>query len=952
MALPQVGAPLPTPALGGLDGVPGTFASLTEITGDAELLLLATTTEGAMTDRLRQTLVGLKEATQQWDGSATPGVAAAAVSMVPAGNLRKLARKANVEYPLLSDPGREWLGELGAPSDGSVALLLVSVPTATVLQRWDESKPVSEIMKSVGAALEKGRAALECEVGAYVAKARAVAEAAASAEAAAQQQKELAQRVAQAQKEAAAREKQEAQQRAAEELEALNRQMAEKLAAEAAAKEAAKKEKAMKKLSKGAKAKGAEKALALAGAAKGKESKKEKAAKLKQMQKAQKAEKAAVLTLEKGGAAASKPADEAASTAAAAASLAAAVATAPPPPPATAATSAAATVVDDYDVSLIRNFCIIAHIDHGKSTLADRLLQVTKTVEDREMKAQLLDNMDIERERGITIKLQAARMTYKAKDGKTYVLNLIDTPGHVDFQYEVSRSLAACEGALLVVDASQGVEAQTIANCYLAVNNELSIVPVLNKIDLPGADPLTVSEEIESTLGLDCSDAIPASAKVGTGVDDILEAIVHRIPPPADAVDNPLRALIFDSYYDAYRGVVVFVRVVDGVLRRGERIRFVNTGVEHEILDVGTLTPGGERPTPLLRAGEVGYVLGGIKSVGDARVGDTITAARPADKAGILPEPLPGYKEPVPVVFCGLFPVETTQYQLLRESLERLCLNDAALQFEPETSSAMGFGFRCGFLGLLHMEIIQERLEREYNLDLIVTAPSVVYQVRMSDGEEVLVDSPAKLADADRRQSVSEPYVQLEMFCPKEYSGTLMELAQERRGEYVDLKFLTERRCSIKYEMPLAEMITDFFDQMKSKSKGYASMEYSLCGYRENDLVRLDILINGEPALPLAAIVHRDASQTTGKALTRKLKELIPRQQFKVPIQAAIGQKIVASSQISPIRKDVLAKCYGGDISRKKKLLNKQAKGKKRMKMMGKVNVPQEAFMAVLNLKE
>ena len=421
------------------------------------------------------------------------------------------------------------------------------------------------------------------------------------------------------------------------------------------------------------------------------------------------------------------------------------------------------------------------------------------------------------------------------------------------------------------------------------------------------------------------------------------------MPPPADTADAPLRALIFDSYYDAYRGVVVFVRVVDGVLRRGQRVVFAATGVEHEVLDVGTLTPGGEQPTDVLRAGEVGYVHGGIKSVGDARVGDTIIA-KPAARAAPA-EPLPGYREPVPVVYCGLFPVETTQYQLLRESLEKLCLNDAALQFEPETSSAMGFGFRCGFLGLLHMEIVQERLEREYDLDLIVTAPSVVYKCELNDGSTVNVDSPAKLVDADMRQSVSEPYVSMEMFAPKEYAGTLMELAQSRRGEYKDMKFLTERRVSIKYELPLAEVITDFFDQMKSRSKGYASMEYAITDYRPNDLVRLDILINGENAPPLANIVHRDNSHYVGKALTRRLKELIPRQQFKVPLQAAIGQKIVASSAISPIRKDVLAKCYGGDISRKKKLLNKQAKGKKRMKAIGKVNVPQEAFMAVLNLK-
>jgi GTP-binding protein LepA len=601
-----------------------------------------------------------------------------------------------------------------------------------------------------------------------------------------------------------------------------------------------------------------------------------------------------------------------------------------------------------YDPSRIRNFCIVAHIDHGKSTLADRLLQITQTVTEREMENQLLDNMDIERERGITIKLQAARMNYKAKDGKWYVLNLIDTPGHVDFSYEVSRSLAACEGALLVVDASQGVEAQTIANVYLALDNDLEIVPVLNKIDLPGADTDNVAAEVESTIGLDCTDAIPASAKVGIGVPEILEAIVQRIPPPQPNAEAKLRALIFDSYYDPYRGVVTFIRVVDGELRKGDKVRFVASGKEYEVLEVGTLAPGREQPTDVLRAGEVGYLHGGIKSVTDARVGDTIVNAREDAKL----EALSGYKEPVPVVYCGLFPTDTTQYQLLRDSLEKLQLNDAALRFEPETSSAMGFGFRCGFLGLLHMEIIQERLEREYDLDLIVTAPSVVYQVAMNDGSTVLVDAPGKLVDAEKRQSVSEPYVTMEMFCPKEYSGALMDLAQEKRGEYADLKYLTEKRVSITYELPLAEVITDFFDQMKSRSKGYASMEYSVSGYRPNDLVRLDVLIAGEPAAPLANIVHRDAANRIGKALTRRLKDLIPRQQFKVQLQAAIGQKIVASSTISPMRKDVLAKCYGGDISRKKKLLQKQAKGKKRMKAIGRVNVPQEAFMAVLSLNE
>ena len=597
--------------------------------------------------------------------------------------------------------------------------------------------------------------------------------------------------------------------------------------------------------------------------------------------------------------------------------------------------------------SNIRNFAIIAHIDHGKSTLADRLLEHTGTVAGRDMSAQLLDSMDIEQERGITIKLNTARMNYVAKDGEAYALNLIDTPGHVDFAYEVSRSLAACEGALLVVDASQGVEAQTIANVQLALANELTVLPVLNKIDLPGSDVDATAQEIESTLDLDCTEAIACSAKLGTGVASILEAIVANVPPPADRASSPLRALIFDSYYDPFRGVIVFVRVVDGVMRKGDTVHFAASGMEYEIIEVGTLTPGKQRPTVQLRAGEVGYMHGAIKQVTHARVGDTICSSRAAERT----EPLPGYSEPIPVVYCGLFPVDSTQYQLLRESIERLCLNDAALQFEPESSSAMGFGFRCGFLGLLHMEVVQERLEREFDLDLIITAPSVVYKVEQQDGTVIEVDSPAKLPDSEKRRSVAEPYAALEMFAPKEYSGVLMELAQSRRGEYVDLKFLNERRCSISYNIPLAELITDFFDAMKSRSKGYASMEYAVSGYRQNDLCRLDVLIAGEPALPLAAIVHRDDAQAVGKLLTRKLKELIPRQQFKVMVQAAIGQKIVASSAISPIRKDVLAKCYGGDISRKKKLLNKQAKGKKRMKAFGKVNVPQSAFLAVLNLK-
>jgi len=604
---------------------------------------------------------------------------------------------------------------------------------------------------------------------------------------------------------------------------------------------------------------------------------------------------------------------------------------------------------DAIPADRIRNFCIIAHIDHGKSTLADRLLEYTGAVESRDMKAQLLDNMDLERERGITIKLQAARMNYKAKDGQTYVLNLIDTPGHVDFAYEVSRSLAACEGALLVVDAAQGVQAQTLANAYLAINNDLEIIPVLNKIDLPAAEPDIVIEEIESTIGLDCSEAIQASAKSGIGIEEILEAVVEKIPPPKPRAAKPLRALIFDSYYDAFRGVVVFFRVVDGVVRARDKIRFMASGKEYEISEVGTLTAGGQEKVSALYAGEVGYFSASIKAVEDASVGDTIVNARQFAK-----EPtsaLPGYQPATPMVYCGLFPVETDQYPLLREALGKLKLNDAALAYEPEVSNAMGFGFRCGFLGLLHMEIVQERLEREYDLDLIVTAPSVVYKVR-KNGEETTIESPAKMPPPDRNTETLEPFCQMEIITPKEYVGALMDLAQTRRGEMIDLKYLTPERSMLVYKLPLAEVITDFFDQMKSRSQGYASMEYTLTGYEVNKLDRLDIMINGEVAPPLSTVCHRDQAYDIGKALTSKLKELIPRQQFAVPIQACIGSKIIASSKIPAVRKDVLAKCYGGDISRKKKLLQKQAKGKKRMKMMGKVNVPQEAFMAVLNVRD
>ncbi|HIK24390.1 MAG: translation elongation factor 4 [Thermosynechococcus sp. Uc] len=599
----------------------------------------------------------------------------------------------------------------------------------------------------------------------------------------------------------------------------------------------------------------------------------------------------------------------------------------------------------DVPVSHIRNFSIIAHIDHGKSTLADRLLQFTGTVDPREMKEQFLDNMELERERGITIKLQAARMTYTSHDGETYILNLIDTPGHVDFSYEVSRSLAACEGALLVVDASQGVEAQTLANVYLALEHNLEIIPVLNKIDLPGAEPDRVKAEIEEIIGLDCSQAVLASAKEGIGIEEILEAIVHLVPPPRDTVDQPLRALIFDSYYDAYRGVIVYFRVMDGVVRKGDRIRLMASGKEYEIDELGVLAPN-QKPVESLHAGEVGYLAAAIKAVGDARVGDTITLAQNPAK-----EPLPGYTEAKPMVFCGLFPTDADQFEDLREALEKLKLNDAALHYEPETSSAMGFGFRCGFLGLLHMEIIQERLEREYNLDLIITAPSVVYRVTTIKGEVLTIDNPSLLPEPQYREKIEEPYVQLEMITPETYVGTLMELAQSRRGIFKDMRYLTQGRTTLVYEMPLAEIVTDFFDEMKSRSRGYASMEYHLIGYRPNDLVKLDILINNDPVDSLATIVHRDKAYYVGRALVSKLKDLIPRHQFKIPIQAAIGSRVIASESIPALRKDVLAKCYGGDVTRKRKLLEKQKAGKKRMKAIGRVDVPQEAFMAVLRLK-
>ncbi|MGK7876063.1 MAG: translation elongation factor 4 [Xenococcaceae cyanobacterium] len=600
----------------------------------------------------------------------------------------------------------------------------------------------------------------------------------------------------------------------------------------------------------------------------------------------------------------------------------------------------------DVPVSRIRNFSIIAHIDHGKSTLADRMLQLTGTVAQRKMKEQFLDNMDLERERGITIKLQAARMNYTASDGRDYVLNLIDTPGHVDFSYEVSRSLAACEGALLVVDASQGVEAQTLANVYLALENNLEIIPVLNKIDLPGAEPERVAQEIEDVVGLDCSGVIKASAKAGIGVDDILESIVHLVPPPEDTVDKPLRALIFDSYYDPYRGVIVYFRVMDGRVKQGDRIRLMASGKEYEIDELGVLSPN-QIQVDELHSGEVGYLAAAIKTVEDARVGDTITLAEiPAES------PLPGYTEAKPMVFCGLFPTDSDQYEDLRDALEKLKLNDAALSYEPETSSAMGFGFRCGFLGLLHMEIVQERLEREYDLDLITTAPSVVYRVITTDAEVLEIDNPSQLPPPQKQEKIEEPYIQVEMITPETYVGSLMELCQNRRGVFKDMRYFTQTRTTLIYELPLAEVVTDFFDQLKSRSRGYASMEYQLIGYRENPLVKLDILVNGDRVDSLAMVVHRDKAYYVGRALVEKLKELIPRHQFKIPLQASIGTRIIASEHIPALRKDVLAKCYGGDISRKKKLLQKQAKGKKRMKAIGTVDVPQEAFMAVLRLEQ
>ncbi|RWR15170.1 translation elongation factor 4 [Siminovitchia fortis] len=594
----------------------------------------------------------------------------------------------------------------------------------------------------------------------------------------------------------------------------------------------------------------------------------------------------------------------------------------------------------------IRNFSIIAHIDHGKSTLADRILEKTEALSSREMKNQLLDSMDLERERGITIKLNAVQLTYKARDGEEYIFHLIDTPGHVDFTYEVSRSLAACEGAILVVDAAQGIEAQTLANVYLALDNDLEIVPVINKIDLPAADPERVRKEIEDVIGLDASDAVLASAKAGIGIEDILEQIVEKVPAPAGDSEAPLKALIFDSLYDAYRGVIASIRVMDGTIKAGDKIRMMATGKEFEVAEVGV-----HAPKPMLvdelTVGDVGFVTASIKNVADTRVGDTITgAANPAD------EPLPGYRKMNPMVFCGLYPIDSAKFNDLREALEKLELNDSSLEYEAETSQALGFGFRCGFLGLLHMEIIQERIEREFKIDLITTAPSVIYKVYMNDGTQVSVDNPANMPDAQKIDRVEEPYVKASMMVPNDYVGAVMELAQEKRGHFVDMQYLDEIRVNVVYEIPLAEIVYDFFDLLKSNTKGYASFDYEPIGYKPSNLVKMDILLNGEKVDALSFIVHKDFSFERGKAIVEKLKELIPRQQFEVPVQAAIGQKIVARSTIKAMRKNVLAKCYGGDISRKRKLLEKQKEGKKRMKQVGSVEVPQEAFMAVLRMND
>ena len=592
----------------------------------------------------------------------------------------------------------------------------------------------------------------------------------------------------------------------------------------------------------------------------------------------------------------------------------------------------------------IRNFSIIAHIDHGKSTLADRILERTGAVDGRGHRPQILDSMELERERGITIKAQAVRVEYTARDGETYRLHLIDTPGHVDFTYEVSRSLAACDGALLLVDASQGVEAQTLANSYLAVDAGLELIPALNKIDLPGAEPERVEREIADLLGESPEDMIRASAKTGEGVEELLEAIVERIPPPGGDTSAPGRALIFDSEYDQYRGVVAYVRVVDGELRKGEGVTAMQAGTQAEIDDIGFFGPA-LTPVESLSAGEVGYVITGVKDVSQLRVGDTITPrARPAG------EPLPGYREPVPMVFCGLFPIETDQYGELRDALEKLSLNDAALSYEPETSQALGFGFRCGFLGLLHMDIVRERLEREYDLSLLATTPNVEYEVTLADGDEVRVHSPADMPERGRVEEIREPYIRATILTPKEHVGAVMELCQERRGTHVDLSFLSEARTQLRYDLPLAEIVLDFFDQLKSRTRGYASLDYELTGYRPSDLVKLDILLAGDLVDALSMVVHKDKAYGQGRQVAERLRKQIPRQQFEVAIQASIGSNVIARESVKPIRKDVIAKCYGGDISRKRKLLEKQKEGKKRMKQVGRIEVPPEAFLAVLTI--
>lgn len=594
----------------------------------------------------------------------------------------------------------------------------------------------------------------------------------------------------------------------------------------------------------------------------------------------------------------------------------------------------------------IRNFCIIAHIDHGKSTLADRLIEATGTLTKREMEAQVLDSMDLERERGITIKAQSVRLLHTAKDGKQYTLNLIDTPGHVDFSYEVSRSLAACEGALLVVDAAQGVEAQTLANVYLALEHDLEIIPVINKIDLPSADVDRVKKEIEDIIGLDASDAILASAKSGIGIQDILEAIVERIPAPEDKSDQPTRALIFDSRFDSYKGANAYVRVKEGSLKKRDIIRMMHDQKDFEVTELGVFTPN-LLPVDELTCGSVGCVAASIKNVGDCHVGDTITKAD--DPAA---EPLPGYRKAVSMVYCGLYPTDSKDYDNLRDALEKLNLNDAALEYEPETSIALGFGFRCGFLGLLHMDVIQERLEREYNLTLITTAPSVNYKVHKTNGEFLEIDNPSKLPPPTEIDFIEEPYVKATTIVPKDFVGAIMELSQDKRGEYQSMEYLDETRVSIVYHLPLGEIIYDYFDKLKSATKGYASLDYELIGYQASPMVKMDILLNGEPVDALSIIVHKDRAATRGRALAEKLKELIPRQMFEIPIQAAVGNKIVARETVKAWRKDVLAKCYGGDISRKRKLLEKQKEGKKRMKAVGSVEIPQEAFMAILKVDD